>query len=257
MDLLPEQLLDNWIGYLGPNRRELFGPLRPLLIARPDLPAGYERSVEPAIRLLDAVGRGEVTLDKHHEIKRAVAFRLNGRIGLDEPSPSALEDPMLEVEVLLTMLRGIEATDPLGWKETLSFLGRAYMDDPAALWFSLVGAMGLARPRNIIGDIAETTLAWLLRKDADLEALDPPILEAARTREPDMSDSRLRECCQVGIFWTYTKLRALNLFVPKNENDPSKPALSHVGHAGAIEALRAAAATAFCYEHAHGKYDDC
>lgn len=199
-----------------------------------------------------------MTLDKHQEIKRTTAFRLNGRIGLDEPSPLAamVEDPVLEVDVLQAMLRGIEATDPLGWKETLSFLGRAYMDDPAALWFSLVGAMGVARPRNLVGDIAETTLAWLLRKDADLKALTPPINEAARTRDPDMSDARLEECCRVGICWTYTNLRAFNLFVPKDHSDSSKPALNDVGYAGAIEALRGAAATAFCHEHTTGKYDD-
>ena len=253
MEILPEQLIDNWIGYLGPRRKELFAPLRPSLIARPPLPDRFEASVAPALRLLEAVGVGAVPLNKRKEIKRAAANRLNYDARFDDPSPFAKGDSVLEVDVLLTLLRVCEATDPLGWKESLTHLGHAFMHDPAALWYGLAGAIGLARPGDLAGDIVEVTLAWLLRDELGSDELCPPVNEAAAVRQPKMSQARFEEVLQFAIYWTYTNLRALNLFIAKDPSDPSKPRLTEVGRAAAREALRAAAATAFCHEHATSK----
>ncbi len=249
MDLLPERLVDNWISYLGPCRKELFAPLRPLLIARPALPADFEASVAPALRLLEAVGLGKVPLDKHEEIKPAAAKLLNQELRFDDPSPLAADDSVLEVDVLLTLLRVCEATDPLGWKESLTHLGRAFMDDPVALWYGLAAAIGLARPDPLAGDIVEVTLAWLLHTDPGFETLSSTTNEAAAVRQPKMSEERLVEIFQFAIYWTYTNLRALNLFVPKDPGDHSKPRLTEVGRGAVTEALRASVATAFCEGH--------
>jgi hypothetical protein len=256
MEILPEGLVDTWIGYLGPCRSELFAPLRPQLIARPSLPDGFARSVAPALRLLEEVGRGKVPLDKHQDIKRGVARSLNQDLGFEDPSPLAVEDSVLEVDVLLDLLRITEATDPLGWKETLSHLGRAFMDDPGALWYGLVAGIGLGRPNPLPGDIVETALAWLLLPDDAWELLSSCTNEAAAVREPKVSEERAVDLFQFSIFWTYTHLRALNLFVPVRENpgEHSKPRLNSVGRAGVIEALRAAVATAFCDHHMSSEF---
>lgn len=253
MDLLPERLVENWISYLGPHRSALFAPLRSLLIAPPDLPSGCHTSVGPAIRLLAAVGRGEVRLNKRDEIVRGVAANLNNEVSFVFPSPpaDAVEDSWLEVDALLVLLRVIEATDPLGWRETLSPHGRAWIEDPQGLWMSLTGAFGAFRPSHLFGDFVESMLAWLIQADAGFELMHNALQEALAVRGSEWHGEDPEELLEASALWMYTNLRALNLLVPPNQaTGHSKPVLTPTGRAGVIRSLRAAAASSFCSDHA-------
>lgn len=227
------------------------GPLRPLLIAPPALPSGFDHSVRSARCLLEAIGRGEVKLDRNDQLTQSAAIALNERLEFDSPSPYAsdFEDGWLEVDALVCLLRVIGASDPLGWRETLSPHGKAWIDNPSGLWTSLAGAIGCIRPSALFGEYVDSILAWLLVSEASIESLAAAMNEALDVRRSKHPDEDPDSFAQAVTNALYTVLRSLDFFEP-GESRNSKPLLTSAGRAGALIALGVAASTAFCPEHA-------
>lgn len=245
MDKLDPDLIARWIDLRGPARAELLSPLAERLIERPpEPPDDYASIVEPACWLLEKAGGKGLPLDHHDGLRRGFAAKANARCGFVSPALTEKGETFLEIDFLLTWLRGHDALITAGRKVFLSHLGRAFLDDRAALWYMLASCLGLARPQGYCGEAWELMLACLLQEEAGLGLLFDAMTEAAASHGfEEGPDPRLEQSSEIAFFSLYTALRALDAFVPKAVDDPTRPRLTRSGKLAAIEGLRAGAAT--------------
>jgi hypothetical protein len=236
--------VEEWARSRGQARQALVEPLIARLRGVPvAVPAGAAEAVAPLRWLLARAGEG-IALTKKGNLARVVVIEAVERFGWQPlPNPPRGEDDVFELWVLRDLARDLGAVRRSGRRLVATRAGRALAGDAEALWRALAQRLGGGGDFGAI--VTELVLALLLGAGEVLEAVLVERVHAAVAGEgwhdrvtgkpPDPQDVRRQLADPLRL------LAVLGLSREGGDWRARTVALTGVGHATALEALRARA----------------
>jgi hypothetical protein len=244
LEVVLDERVEEWAHSRGQARQTLVEPLSARLRDGPvEVPAGAAEAVAPLRWLLARAGEG-VALTQKGNLARPVVLEAVERFGWQPlPNPPRGEDDVFELWVLRDLARDLGAVRRSGRRLVATHAGHALAGDAEALWRAVAGRLGSGDDFSAI--VTELTLALLLDTGEILEAELVERVRAAVVGEgwhdratgesPDPQDVQRQLADPLRL------LGVLGLSQEGGDWRARTVALTGVGRASALEALRARA----------------